>query len=185
MRILFLTLTFSLVCSVLFAQNQASPFPFSDIIQVFQGQWEGEATAYFPRDAQKPNRIESIKAEGKIILKNSYVELYSTWTQPNGEFRELLTLWNYHIKKDSFQILYLYDNWPGRVDYPLGFDSLTLTFNGYDTFIANGGIAAEEKVEWIISEDGKEIRSTEYNHLYTDPKDYWPKTFEFILRRIE
>lgn len=155
------------------------------IIHQFEGRWQGKATAYFPRDQGKANRIETVRATGKKVLKDTYVELSSTWTQPNGEYRTLLTFWNYHSRNDSFQILYLYDNWPGRVDYKLSYDTLTRTFSGSDTFIAKGGIQAEEKVEWVISADGKEIRSIEYNHLATDQEDYWPKTFEFVLRREE
>ena len=170
-------------CSVLKAQDKSKDFDPASVLNSFVGKWSGNATAYYPRDSTKKTRYETIEAIGRKILKDTYVEMQSTWTQENGESRELFILWNYHIKKDSFQILFLYDNWPGRVDYPLSYDPISRTLKGYDTFIARGGISAEEKVEWQISEDGKEIRGTEYNHLATDPEDYWPKTFEYILRR--
>ncbi|MEO9802689.1 MAG: hypothetical protein ABJF04_05540 [Reichenbachiella sp.] len=180
MRIFTVLLLFLVCYSDLSAQSYNSK-----ILHVFEGNWTGSATAYFPRDTTKENRIESIEAAGKKVLKDTYIEISSTWTQANQDYRTLLTLWNYHVRKDSFQILYLYDNWPGRVDYTLSYDSTARTFYGYDTFMARGNIPAEEKVEWVISEDGNEIRSTEYNHLSTDPKDYWPKTFEFVLKRVD
>ncbi|WP_420580917.1 hypothetical protein [Reichenbachiella sp.] len=166
-------------------QQSIDSFDPLPILHTFIGEWTGNATAYFPRDSSRATRFETIQAVGKKILKGTYVEISSTWKQKNGSTRELLELLNYHVRKDSFQVLYLYDNWPGRVDYPLSFDKETRTFKGYDTFIARGGVPAEEKVEWVISEDGNEIRGTEYNHLSTDPEGYWPKTFEYVLRRIE
>ncbi|MEO9966771.1 MAG: hypothetical protein ABJF11_13320 [Reichenbachiella sp.] len=184
-RQLIFSIAIILFSSLAFAQNKADANEIMSILENFEGRWQGTATAYFPRDKSLENRNETIEAVGEKVLKDSYVELRSTWTQANGDYRSLITFWNYHIKKDSFQILYLYDNWPGRVDYALDYDSATRTFKGYDTFVAKGGIQAEEKVEWVISEDGNEIKSTEYNHLATDPDDYWPVTFEFVLRREE
>ncbi|WP_422359582.1 hypothetical protein [Reichenbachiella sp.] len=172
-------------CCSAFAQQESKKFEPLPILHAFVGEWTGEATAYYPRDTSKESRFESIRAVGKKMLKETYVEIQSTWTQADGTSRELLELVNYHVRKDSFQVLYLYDNWPGRVDYPLSYNEETRTFNGYDTFIARGGIPAEEKVEWILSEDGLEIRGTEYNRLSTDPDGYWPKTFEYVLRRKE
>ncbi|MDW3209897.1 MAG: hypothetical protein R8N23_08525 [Reichenbachiella sp.] len=172
-------------CSTALAQNESKTFDPQPVLVTFVGEWTGQATAYFPRDSSKTTRLESIQAVGKKILKDTYVEIKSSWTQEDGSTRELLELLNYPVRKDSFQVLYLYDNWPGRVDYPLSYNEETRTFKGYDTFIARGGIPAEEKVEWVISKDGNEIRGTEYNHLSTDPDGYWPKTFEYVLRRKE
>lgn len=172
-------------CCSAFAQQGAKNFDPLPILHTFIGEWTGDATAYYPRDSSRTTRFETIQAVGKKMLKETYVELSSTWTQKDGSTRELLQLLNYHVRKDSFQVLYLYDNWPGRVDYPLSYNEETRTFKGYDTFMARGGIPAEEKVEWVISEAGDEIRGTEYNHLATDPEGYWPKTFEYVLRRKE
>lgn len=181
-NMLFILLSFFGFAVVAQDAKTFDPLP---VLHTFVGEWKGSATAYYPRDSTRNNRIEKINAEGKKMLKDTYVEISSTWTQEDGSSRELLEFLNYHVRKDSFQILYLYDNWPGRVDYPMSYDQETGTFNGYDTFIARGGIPAEEKVEMVISEDGNEIRGTEYNHLSTDPEGYWPKTFEYVLKRIE
>lgn len=167
------------------AQKNSENFDPLPVLQFFVGQWSGEATAYFPRDSTKANRHETIRATGKKMLKDSYIEISSIWTQPDGTHRQLLEFINYHVRKDSFQVLYLYDNWPGRVDYPLSYDPDSKTFEGYDTFMARGGVPAEEKVVWKVAKDGSEIRGTEYNHLATDPDDFWPKTFEYVLRREE
>lgn len=172
-----------LSCISAYGQNESAKFDYLPVLHAFVGQWTGTAIAYYPRDSSRENRHEKINAEGKKILKGSYVALSSTWTQEDGSVRELLELLNYHVRKDSFQVLYLYDNWPGRVDYALSYDPDTRTFEGYDTFIARGGIPAEERVKWVISEDGKEIQGTENNHLTSDPEGYWPITFEYVLRR--
>lgn len=168
-----------------FAQNDTDKFDPLSVLHTFAGEWTGDAWAYYPRDSSRENRYETIEAIGEKMLKETYVELRSTWKQKDGSSRELLEFLNYHVRKDSFQILYLYDNWPGRVDYPMSYDQETRTFKGYDTFIARGGVPAEEKVEMVISENGNEIRGTEYNHLSTDPAGYWPKTFEYVLRRTK
>ncbi len=165
------------------AQEKSRSDAATKILQSFVGEWEGSATAYYPRQEDKTPRKEMITVNARKMLKDTYVECSSVWTQPNGDYRELMIYWNYNTRADSFQILFFYDNWPGRVNYKLHFDPESRTLNGYDTFTGRGGVPAEEKVVWQISQDGNEIRCTEYNHYQTDPEDYWPTTFEFVWRR--
>ncbi len=155
-----------------------------DVLNTFVGKWEGKATAFFPRDDDRPNRTEEVTVECRKLLKDTYIECSSVWTQPNGDYRELMTYWNYDRRSDKYEILFLYDNWPGKVNYQLEYDPETRTFTGHDTFTASGGVAAKEKVEWHISEDGNTITSTEFNQYETDPEDYWAKSFEFVWKCI-
>jgi len=180
----FILLILSLQLSVTaLAQNQRKTSTAFEILNTFVGEWEGNATLYYPRSEGKTERKETISVICDTVLKGTYIECNSIWKQTNGNTRELITYWNYDAWIDSFQILYLYDNWPGKVNYPLSLDSSKRMFVGYDTFIARGGIPAEERVEWFISEDGNEIWSNEYNHYQTDPEGYWAKSFEFVWKR--
>jgi hypothetical protein len=155
----------------------------SNIIGIFEGEWEGNATAYFPRDKNRENREEVVKAECKKILKDTYIQCSTSWTRTDGRTRTLMIFLNYDNENKNHEILFIYDNWPGKVKYKLYYNEEERKFTGSDTFTAPGGIAAEERVEWFISTDGSEIRCIEYNHYVTDADGYWPKTFEFIWRR--
>ena len=153
-------------------------------LDVFAGEWAGEATAYFPRREDRDDRHEDVELHCEQVLKNTYVQCRSSWTTTDGRTRELLVFWNFDEESDRYQILYLYDNWPGKVNYELAYDAATRTLKGSDTFEGPGGVAAKERVEWTFAEDGQEIRSTEFNRYATDPEGYWAKSFEFVLRRV-
>ena len=183
MRFILLLITFFILTTLVIAQNKMDIANPLDILNVFVGEWEGSATAFYPRIEGKENREETIYVTCRKVLKGTYIECNSIYKQTNGNSRELLVYWNYDAKADSFQILYLYDNWPGKVNYPLYFDTTERLFTGYDTFTVHGSIPAEERVETYISEDGNEIRHTEYNHYQTDPEDYWVKSFESVWKR--
>lgn len=149
------------------------------------GKWEGTATAYFPREKGKKPRVESVLVDCRSAMKGTYVECSSTWTEENGQSRELRTFFNFDQKKNFYDILYLYDNWAGKVNYALYFDPSSKTFSGSDYFMAKGTIQAEEKVTWKISDDGMTVEGNEFNHYDTDKADYWPKTFEFTWRKVK
>ena len=153
------------------------------LLDAFVGNWEGEATAYFPRDKEKKNRKEKVFVTGKTILGGSYVECNTNWTQSSGENRELNIYLNYDKKKNLVDILFLYDDWPGKVTYPLGYDEKSRSLTGVDTFTTSKGVKGKERVEWWISEDHSIIVGREYNHYETDPEDYWPMSFEFEWRK--
>lgn len=154
-----------------------------EVITVFKGSWKGTATAFYPRSQDKPNRVESVVVEARKILRENYIECFSIWTQPSGEYRELMTYWNYDARSDKYEVLFLYDNWPGKVNYQLSYDEETKTFTGSDTFTTSEGVSAKEKVEWKVSMDGNTIWGVEYNHFETDPDDYWAKSFEYVWQR--
>ncbi len=149
------------------------------------GEWEGTATQYQPRDKSRGHRVETVKVTCTQALKGTYIECSSTWTQSTGESRELRTFFNYDRRSRNYDILYLYDDWPGKVNYQLIYDPSTKKFEGRDFFTSSGGVPAEEKVEWMISEDGQTITSKESNHYKTDKEGYWPTTFEFTWKKIK
>jgi Protein of unknown function (DUF1579) len=163
--------------------NQVDSAKAVKLLSAFVGEWSGEATAYFPRDKEKKNRKEKVEITGKTILGGSYIECNSNWTQSGGENRELNIYLNYDNKKAAINILFLYDDWPGKVTYPLGYDDKSRTLTGVDTFTTSKGVKGKERVEWWISEDHSIIVGREYNHYETDPEDYWPMSFEFEWRK--
>lgn len=169
--------------SVSLGQAPETDFSPDEVLEQFIGRWQGSATARFPRRPERALRQESVVADCKKALKATYVECRSQWTSTEGAIRELRMFWNFHPSEGQFEILYLYDNWPGKVQYLLEYDAEARTLTGRDSFEGPGGIAAEEVVTWQFAEDGQSIKSSEQNHYVTDPDDYWPTTFEFTWRR--
>ncbi len=153
-----------------------------NVLGFFVGKWEGKATLFSPRGTNKL-RIESVTFTCIKVLKETYVQCKSTWTNIDRKTRDLITFWNYDKQNDQYEILYIYDNWPGKVNYPLKYDSGKRLLTGSDTFKGPDGVAAKEKVEWSISKNGNEIVSREYNHYETDPDSTWQLSFEFILHK--
>lgn len=157
--------------------------PGGQVLDRFMGRWHGTATAYFPRRPERETRDETVEVNCERALKETYVECHSKWTDQAGVMRELRMFWNYHPRDGRFEILYLYDNWPGKVQYLLDYDPEKRSLTGRDSFEGPGGVSAEEIVSWQFAADGQTIRSTEQNHFATDAGDYWPVMFEFTWQR--
>lgn len=153
------------------------------ILEVFVGEWEGHATAYFPRNENRSNREETVSAVCTKVLGGNYIQCITNWTQQNGQSRELYIYFNYDKRNEVYKVLFLYDDWGEIVQYPITFDSENNVFRGVDTFTTSKGIKGEEHVEWWFSEDGNEIRGKEFNHYETDQEDYWPQSFDFVWKR--
>lgn len=162
----------------------ASPPDSATAHYAFIGTWDGTATLFRPRDTTRDVRIEAVHAICDTILKGTYVRGAAIWTREDGRARELNVYWNYDETTGQYPILFLYDDWPGKVTYPLDYDPDRREFTGVDTFTTPQGVAAKERVSWIISEDGNEITGTEHNHFATDPDDYWPLFFKFTWKRV-
>jgi len=184
---LFITVFLIIITISLHGQDENSStkdtVDVSAIIKTFVGEWEGEATAFFPRKPDRPNRNEKVNVVCKEVLEGNYIECNTKWAIENGRTRKLLIFWTYNKKTEKFNILFLYDDWPEIVNYPLDYDPQNRIFRGIDNFTTSRGIKGEEHVEWEISADSNVIKGTEYNHYENDPKDYWPKSFEFTWRR--
>ena len=164
-----------------FAQDSSSTH--LAVLDVLEGEWEGTATAYFPRSKDRPPREETVTVVSRKVLKNTYIQFHSKWTQPTGETRELFTFWTYSSEKKNYEIMFLYDDWPDKVIIPLSYNESLKLFTGFTDFVTPKGIPAKERVEWHISADGNEITGLEFNNYQTDPEDYWPMTFKFVWRR--
>ena len=179
-----LNLAFGLgLASVPFSSNAAPPDSGTAHLQ-FVGSWEGTSTLYRPRDTTRDIRVETVRAVCDSILKGTYVRCQSRWTREDGRYRDLNIYWNYNALDSLYDILFLYDDWPGKVNYPLTYDAENREFTGVDTFTTPKGVAARERVSWTISADGNTIVGTEHNHFATDPPDYWPMSFKFIWHRV-
>lgn len=176
LKIILLLFSISIIKFDLNAQS-ISESPLNHFI----GSWEGEAIRFSPRKGLKEER-ETIKAECKSILDNTYVECTTTWKGKSSE-RYMNIYFNYNSKEDTYDILFLYHNWPGKVNYPMKYDENLKQFSGSDTFTAQGNIPAQEKVTWKILDNGN-IKSTEWNHFQNEDEDFWPKTFEFEWRKV-
>lgn len=183
MSMRFPLLVFSMFVSVSASTGQTEPFTPTQFLDAFIGEWEGTATAWYPREDGRPPREETVRVTCRPVLNGTYVECHSVWTTGTGTSRELLTFWNYDQEVDSVNILFLYDNWAGKVLYPLSFDPESRELRGYDTFTASGNIPAEERVSWHLSGDLDTIQGTAFIHYQTDPEDYRPQSFRFVLKR--
>lgn len=169
---------------IVFHNSYSQQIPLGKLKPII-GNWEGVAKRYNPRDSIQKIEIESIHASCKAILDSTYIECTTVWKSNNGSKRNLNIYFNYNSRQDLYDILFLYDNWPGKVNYPLKYSEADNTFKGRDDFIAKGGIQAEEKVSWQILDNGNRIISIENNHFNNEEENYWPKVFEFEWNRID
>ncbi|MBT8061506.1 MAG: DUF1579 family protein, partial [Gammaproteobacteria bacterium] len=135
-----LPLLLAAVFSAATQANEPSPSPGLDVLENFVGRWQGTATAYFPRQPERESRHEQVQASCEKALEGTYVECRSIWTDTNGATRELRMFWNFHAREDRFEILYLYDNWPGKVQYKIEYNADTGTLTGRDSFQGPGGV---------------------------------------------
>lgn len=147
------------------------------------GAWRGEATLSYPREEKRSARLETVEAECRYILKNTYIQCDTAWTREDGQVRTFRLHFNYNHLDEAYQTLFIYDNWPRQVSYLFNYDVEANAYIGLSAFEDSIGVSGQERTLWRITNDGNEIRSEEYNHLETDPANYWPKYFEFVWRR--
>lgn len=173
------------VLSLIFHKVQCQDNSYLKEFKLLEGKWVGKSETYYPRDSSKEKRIEEVQVECQYILKATYMECKSKWTDQNENTRDLRIYFTYNSREKHHDILFLYDNWPGKVNYPLYYDSLKNKFTGSDNFISSGNIKAMEKVEWFLDEKENKIISREYNHFENESDTFWPKTFEFTWQKVE
>jgi len=149
------------------------------------GAWRGEATLSYPREVNRNARSETVEAECRYILKETYIQCDTAWTREDGDTRTFRLHFNYNSLDHAYQTLFIYDNWPRQVSYLLAYDAKAGVYAGQSDFEDSEGVSGQERIFWRVSEDGNEIHSEEYNHLETEPVDYWPKYFEFVWRKIQ
>ena len=183
---LFITFLFGGIQNTIYCQTQSSGDDSTDakkVLDVFVGKWEGHGTAFFPRVKNRPNREENVTVVGTKVLDGNYIQCDAKWTRTDGQSRELFIFFNFDVNINRYKVLFLYDDWGQIVNYPLTYYPKERVFRGVDKFITSDSVAAEEHVEWWISKDGNEITGREFNHFATDPKDFWPRSFEFVWKR--
>ena len=147
------------------------------------GDWRGEAVLSYPREDGRDPRRENVEASCAYILNNTYIQCDTAWTREDGATRTFRLHFNYNALDEGYQTLFVYDNWPRHVSYLLHYDDNKGAYVGRSEFEDDDGVAGEERVIWRVAADGSEIQSEEYNHLETDPDDYWPRYFEFVWRK--
>lgn len=152
-------------------------------LDFFIGEWKGEAVHYYPRDVSRETRTESVSAICDYILNQTYIKCETVWTTEGGKERKFLLHLN--ALEDTYQLLFMYDNWPRHVSYPLQYIAEKGIYMGESSFVGGDGIVGEERVEWLISEDKSEIVSKEYNHLSSDKEGYWAHYFKFRWKRVD
>ena len=168
-------------CTISSAQGEENSIRNLDF---FIGEWRGEATLSYPREEGREPREETVAVSCNYILKDTYIQCDTAWTRADGRTRTFRLHFN-HIEEDNvFQTLFIYDNYPHHVSYPLRFDAKTNAYLGSSDFEMDDGVAGSERIVWRVSEDGKEISCEEFNHLETDPDDFWPRNFQFTWRKV-
>jgi hypothetical protein len=164
-----------------FSRDSLSSHP--RVLDVFIGEWEGTAILYYPRNPAREPREEAVTVKCQSVLKGTYIHMHSTWTQKDGQSRELYTFWSYNPENKDYEIMFLYDDEHNKVSSALQYDDSQRLFSGTSPYTTARGIPATEKVEWHISADGNEITGLEYNNHQTDPPDFWPLVFKFVWKR--
>lgn len=157
------------------------PEALDPALEFLIGTWEGEATLYAAPGDDRADRVESVAAKCIPILKNAYIQCDTAWRREDGRERTFRLHLNYNQISERHQMLYIYDNWPEHVRYPVDYAPETRSFTGVSAGENADGGAWEERVVWRVSEDGNEIHATE--HVRDPGQPDWRLSFEFTWRR--
>lgn len=184
MRILAISTACMLAVPSAFAQVEDNAPSIADL-DFLIGAWEGQTTFFFPRDNDREPAHEEADRTCQYILANNYIQCDSTMTRSDGRSRSLRSHFNYDPEETAYQALYIYDNWAGHVTYHIRRGEEANTYVAFMDYTTPEGVAADERIEWRLSEDGRKWRVSEFHHLPTDPDGYWAKNFEVDLRRAD
>ena len=149
------------------------------------GDWTGQSTFTYPREAGRTKSHEDVRAHCAHILKNTYIQCDTWWTNSEGRTRIFRLHFNYSKLDNAYQTLFVYDNWPRHVSYFLNYDEARNVYVGESDFEDAEGQGGRERIEWRVSADRRELHSQETNNLDGEPEDYWPKYFEFTWRKAD
>jgi hypothetical protein len=183
MKKIYASVALVALCSSAFAQEESDP-SISDM-DFLIGEWEGQSTFLYPREEERAQMHESVAARCDYILNDSYIQCDMSMTRPDERVRNLRLHFNYNRLDEDYQVLFIYDRWPRNVSYLLHFDAERNVYTGFSDFETSDGIAGQERIEWSVSDDGREVSSVEFNHMETEAKDYWSQYFDFVWRKVE
>ena len=168
-------------CAITNAQAEENSIRDLDF---FIGEWRGEATLSYPREEGREPRDETVSVSCDYILKDTYIQCDTAWTRADGRTRTFRLHFNHIEDENAYQTLFIYDNHPHHVSYPLRYNKESKAYLGASDFEMDDGVAGKERIVWRVSEDGNEISCEEFNHLETDPEDFWPRNFKFTWRKV-
>ncbi len=149
------------------------------------GEWEGQSTFFYPRDEGRTPSHETVRVLCQYVLKDTYIQCDTAWTNAQNQTRTFRLHFNHNQLDKAYQLLFIYDNWPRHVSYLLNYDDDQKAYFGFSEFEDANGQTGQERVEWRLSDDKRELHSTEFNHLESDPENYWANSFEFVWRKID
>lgn len=149
------------------------------------GEWEGQSTFLYPRDEDRSPAHETVQVSCAYVLKDSYIQCDTAWTNADDRTRTFRLHFNHNQLDEAYQVLFIYDNWPRHVSYLLNYDESKNAYIGFSEFEDAEGGTGEERVEWRLSDDQRELHSAEFNHLETDPDGFWANSFEFVWRKVD
>lgn len=178
------TLAFIVLPTQSFA-NETDKEPSIKDLDFLIGTWEGQSTFLYPRDEERSPANETVKVSCAYVLKDTYIQCDTAWTNSDDRTRTFRLHFNHNRLDEAYQVLFIYDNWPRHVSYLLNYDDSEDAYIGLSEFEDADGETGEERVEWRLSEDERELRSAEFNHLASDPDDYWAKSFEYVWRKVD
>ena len=176
----------SIVCLVAASPAWAQAYESQPSIADFGfliGDWEGQSTFLYPREEGREQSQETVSTTCKYVLKETYIQCDTAWTNAEDRTRTFRLHFNYNQLDEGYQVLFVYDNWPRHVSYLLHYDDKAGAYIGLSDFEDSDGVSGQERVEWRVSDDKRELRSSEFNHLETDPDGYWANYFEFVWRK--
>lgn len=154
------------------------------------GVWEGQSTHFFPRREDRAPVSEDVIFDCASVLKGTYVRCSTAWTRRDKKTTRTFLLYVNRVEPDgSLQVLYIYDNWPDHVSYPLRPDSVMQqttrerVFHGELATTDAEGRRVSERITWTFSSNESVLAATEYNHIDGELEEDWKLAFAFKLTR--
>lgn len=148
------------------------------------GDWEGTATNFHASRPGRDPTIETMTRSCAFILKDTYIRCLDTMTRSDGRNRTISVHFNYNNRRNRYQSLYVYDDWHRHLSYLMVARSRH-SFTGLLNLDEEDHGTGFERINWNISEDGKEFRQSEFVQAEPEAERSWIKGFEFVVRKVE
>ncbi|MGE0594843.1 MAG: hypothetical protein AB7P07_00635 [Hyphomonadaceae bacterium] len=172
--------TMATMASHAHAQTAPSVRDFSFLI----GEWRGDAAFLRPFQPDAGPLRETVEAECRYILRETYVQCHTRWTRPDtGRIREVVMLWNFNEQSGQLEALFLASNYGAESGYAVHWDERERAFVGLTSTQTPDGAPAQERSLYIPGADGATFEGREF--VMPANAAEWVQTFRFHWRRVQ
>lgn len=153
-------------------------------LSFFVGRWEGEST-FLPAftEGAEPHP-ETIQTTCASVLADTYIQCELALTNPQGQSRGVMILWNFNTISSEYEALLLDSKYPQEWTYSIKWDETEKAYVSLAATRTADGRPATERGIFRVSADRNTITGSELIRPDDRPTDPWTQTFEYVWRRV-